>query len=142
MKKIYCYYIAILFMSIISIPIFASPLNNDVVINISSGKNGKNIGFGITIEVFNNKDEEILIYYNYIIDRIFSMEMPFLHFNTTTIKSGENFREHISINYATYSTPYRPKIYKVHFYVSIKDINDIKYEKHGRAIKELVIFFR
>ena len=90
--------IAILLILIIILPYNSiAKINDDVEISISAGHLGKNIGLGVSIDVINYKENEIIVNCSYTRDRVFAKDFPDSYSYDFIVPPEKYWISHISI---------------------------------------------
>jgi hypothetical protein len=106
-------------------------INDDVEISISAGNLGQDFGFGISIDVLNYRNEEIIIDYGTSRDRYFVNDFPMKHTSDFDVPPEKAWSSRISIGD-------EGRIYQLYIYASFEGIN---VTRKGISIGEFVILF-
>lgn len=128
-NKIIGVIVCLLFL-ITSLPLIeASKLNDDVVVNISAGFFGNDIGFGITVDIMNNKSENVTVFVNVSFDYLLRNHWDHTHDSNFTAPPKVHCGDRISTGM---------KGIKL---ISITaEAEDITVSRQGIAISKLMIF--
>ncbi len=107
---------------------------DDVEISITAGFFGKDIGFGITVDMLNHKTEEVNVFFNLTLDYI----IP--NFLDTTSKFNYTIPPDIPMTYNVGLVPCYPDGIK---FVSITvEAENTKASRKGFSIRNFVILFK
>lgn len=134
------FYIVLIIAFIFPTASIVSSLGDDLIeIQVTIGQNKGQIGFGIiTIDIKNNKSEEVMVYYNSTFDRVYSMEIPQFYFEKTIVPPGKSKEIVLDVKERIGSSWYPIIIFNVDIIVETEDVS---IEKTGLAIRKLIIFF-
>jgi hypothetical protein len=113
--------------------------NDSIEIEVSAGRNNRQIGFEIIkINIVNNKQKDITVYYDYYFDPFYGMAFPQFYFENTTVSSLESKEIIINVKDSIADSWYPIRIFNFDLKV---EAEDFQIEKKGFTIRQWVILW-
>jgi hypothetical protein len=120
-------------------PLVASYNDDLIEIEVSAGQNNRQIGFKIiNIDVVNNRQDNITVYYDYCFDSAYGMAIPKFYFENTTVASSESKDIIINVKDSIGDGWHPIIIYNFDLTVSAEEV---QIEKKGFIFRQFVILW-
>ena len=138
MEKIFSIVLIFTFI-FLTTPFVSSYGDDSIEVEVSAGRYNQQIGFEIIkINIVNNRQMDITVYYDYYFDRVYGMGIPQFYFENTTVASS-GFKEIIiNVKDGIAGSWYPIRIFN--FDLKVK-AEDVQIEKKGFTFRQWVILW-